>query len=518
MSTREFAPGEPDPDDSRRNAGEGDRPPGDRTAREAAESAGYPTYKKVGLIAGPVIALAVGLAPAPDGLDPTAWRTAAVGLLMAVWWITEAIPIAATALIPLAAFPLVGAGSIDEAARPYANPLIFLFLGGFLVALAMQRWDLHRRIALRTVRAIGTGPYRIVAGFMVAAAFLSMWVSNTATAMMMMPIGLSVIGLVEEAPESHDANFGPLLMLALAYACSVGGVGTLIGTPPNAILAGFFSESYGLEIGFAEWLLVGLPIVLAGLPIVFGTLRWLFPLEMETIPGGAELIETELGALGPISRPERRVAYVFAAVALLWITRPLLDDLVPGLSDAGIAMTGALALFLIPAGREAGAFLLNWKRAERLPWGVLLLFGGGLSLAGAVERTGLARWIGEGMAGAEALPVLGVIALVTATVVFLTELTSNTATTAAFMPVMASVALGIGQNPMLLAVPAALAASCAFMLPVATPPNAIVYGSEKLSIPQMARAGVWLNAAFIVLVTLGSYALVLLFQIGRAHV
>lgn len=475
----------------------------------------YPAHKLFGLFLGPIAALVVFLLPTPEGLDPAGWYTAAVGLWMAIWWITEAIPIAATALLPLVLFPLIGAGNIDEAASPYANPLIFLFLGGFLIALAMQRWDLHRRIALNTIRSIGTTPTAIIIGFMVASAFLSMWVSNTATAMMMMPIGLSVIKLVRDAEKEADSDtthsFGALLMLAIAYSCSIGGVGTIIGTPPNALLVGFFDESYGLDIGFARWMLVGIPMVIVALPTAFGVLRWVFPFNLTEIPGGRSLIENKLRDLGPMSAPERMVAGVFGLVAVLWITRPLLDDYVPGISDAGIAMFGALVLFLLPVDRKRGIFVLNWEWAERLPWGVLLLFGGGLSLAAAVSRTGLATWIGQTMTTAEAMPIIFIVAIVTATVVFLTELTSNTATAAAFLPIMASVAVGIGQNPMLLAIPAALAASCAFMLPVATPPNAIIYGSGELTIPDMARTGVLLNLACIVLITLLCYTVLFWF-------
>lgn len=472
----------------------------------------FALYQRIGLVLGPALALLLLLFSPPDGLDPAGWHTAAVGLWMAVWWITEAIPISATALLPLVLFPLLGVNSIDAAASPYANPLIFLFLGGFLIALAMQRWNLHRRIALQTIRAIGTTPTALVVGFMAASAFLSMWVSNTATAMMMLPIGLSVINLVKQANQtpqepvpSGASSFGPLLMLSIAYACSIGGVGTLIGTPPNALLAGFFGETYGLDIGFARWLLVGLPVVLLALPLAFFVLRLTFPLTLKEIPGGRALIVQQLREMGPMAKPEKIVAGVFALVAVLWITRPLLDNYVPGLSDAGIAMAGALLLFILPARWSKGVFILNWTWAKRLPWGVLLLFGGGLSLASAISTTGLAEWIGQALTAVHALPVVVIMLAVSATVLFLTELTSNTATAAAFMPIMASVAIGIGQNPLLLAVPAALAASCAFMLPVATPPNAIVYGSEELTIPQMAKAGIGLNLLCLFLIVAVCY-------------
>jgi len=478
---------------------------------DADASSGARVQALAGLVAGPLVLVGMLLAPVPEGLSPGAWHAAAVGLLMAIWWITEAIPIPATSLLPLVFFPLLGVGTIQETASPYAHPLIFLFLGGFLLALGMQRWGLHRRTALTIIRAIGTNPRSIILGFMVASAALSMWVSNTATAMMMLPIGLSVVQLVRDSDAAEDRvrTFAVVLMLGVAYACNIGGTGTIIGTPPNALLAGFMSETYGVELGFAEWMTVGLPFVVLGLPLAYVLLtRVAFSMDLERLPGGRALIRDELERLGPMSRPEWMVAAVFIAVATLWITRPLLSDAVPGLSDAGIAMAGATALFVLPADKRFSTFVLDWDTARDLPWGVLLLFGGGLSLASAVERTGLATWIGESLSAASVLPVVLVIAAVSITIILLTELTSNTATTAAFLPVMASVAVGIGQNPYLLLVPTALSASCAFMLPVATPPNAIVYGSNVLQISDMARAGVWLNVAFAVLVTTVAYGLV----------
>jgi sodium-dependent dicarboxylate transporter 2/3/5 len=463
----------------------------------------YVLRQRIGLIAGPVVALALLLLPTPEGLSVAAWHVAAVGSLMAVWWMTEALPLAVTSLLPLVLLPVLGAVSIRETAAPYANPLIFLFMGGFMLALAMERWHLHRRIALTVIRLIGTRPTGIIAGFMVSAAFLSMWISNTATAMMMLPVGLSVIELVRrpDAPEA-SSNFAVVLMLAIAYACSVGGLGTLIGTPTNALLAAFLEESYGFELSFARWLLIGLPLVVLGVVIVFVVLtRVVYPIALDTLPGGRAYLREELNKLGPMQRAEKQVAIVFGLVALLWITRPLLDDVVPGLSDAGIAMAGAVVLFVLPVDWKQGVFVLNWDWARRLPWGVLLLFGGGLSLASAISATGLADWIGAAMEGLAAWPVVLITGAVVVVIVLLTELTSNTATAAAFLPVLASIALGIGQDPLLLLVPATLAASCAFMLPVATPPNAIVYGSSFITIPQMVRAGAVLNVIFVLVVT-----------------
>ncbi len=497
---------------------DGTRDAGPTDGTEAFGNAADRARGRVGLALGPLAFLALLLVPAPAGLSPEAWRTAALAALMAVWWLTEAIPLPATALLPLILLPLLGVGGATEAAAPYANPIIFLFLGGFLIALGMQRWGLHRRIALTILRRAGTRPASLVAGFMAATAFLSMWVSNTATAMMMLPIGVSVLGMVAGDKGSGTAirarrHLETALLLGIAYAASIGGLGTLIGTPPNAFLAAFMLEAYEVEVGFARWLLFGLPVVVVVLPLTFWLLtRVAFPLGREAIPGGRGAIERELARLGPLRGPERAVAVVFAAVAVLWVVRPLLERWVPGLTDPGIAMAGGLALFLIPRDLRAGEFVMSWAWAERLPWGILLLFGGGLSLAAAIDRTGLNLWIGEAASGLAEWPLPLFLALVAAFIIFLTELTSNTATAAAFLPILGAVAVRAGWDPLVLAAPAALAASCAFMLPVATPPNAIVYGSGRLEMADMARAGLWLNLLMIVVVTLaGALLLPLVF-------
>lgn len=469
----------------------------DRNPNQAALAA------RIGLIIGPLLFAAMLLLPAPGGMTPAAWLVAAVAALMVVWWISEALPIAATALLPIVLFPLLGVTDIAGATTPFANPLIYLFLGGFIIALGMERSGLHRRIALTIIVRVGTRPMAIVAGFMLAAAFLSLWVSNTATAMMMLPIALSVTRLVEgEADRDHRSGFAVVLLLALAYACNIGGLGTLIGTPPNALLAAYLLDSHGLEIGFGQWMLVGLPLVMIALPLVFVLLtRVIFRLRIGELPGGRELIRGELARLGRMDRAEKQVAAVFVLTAALWVTRPLLQTWLPGLSDTGIAIFGALLLFILPVDWRAWRFVLSWRDTTRLPWEVLILFGGGLSLAAGISDSGLAEWIGAAFQRLDGLPVVLVIVLAVGAVIFLTEVTSNTATAAAFLPILGSVAVGMGLDPIVLAAPAAVAASCAFMLPVATPPNAIVYGSGRVTIPQMARAGLLINLMMVVVVT-----------------
>jgi solute carrier family 13 (sodium-dependent dicarboxylate transporter), member 2/3/5 len=461
-----------------------------------------------GLNAGPVVfGILLLLVPPPQGMSLEAWRTAATAVLMAIWWTTEAIPIPVTALLPLALFPLLGVATITEAAAPYASPIIFLFLGGFVIALALQRSGLHRRLALTIIRAVGNRPVNLVAGFMLATAFLSMWVSNTATVALMLPVALSVIGLAQSAGNG-DPRLPVAMLLGIAYAASIGGVGTLIGTPPNALLAGFMSSTYGVQIGFAQWMLLGVPLVAVALPACWLLLvRVVFPLRNDPITGGRRMIRHELQSLGRLSRAEFVVGGVTTLVALAWIFQPALSDLAPGLSDAGIAIGGVLLLFLVPIRVRRLEFAIGGRDLDRLPWGVLLLFGGGLSLAGAIQATGLADWVNQSLGGLHALPILVVSLVVTTVIIFLTEFTSNTATAAAFLPVAASLALGMGVSPMLLAIPTAIGASCAFMMPVATPPNAIIFGSDQVGIRQMMRAGFWLNLLLIGLINAAVFLL-----------
>ncbi|WP_417538456.1 SLC13 family permease [Marinobacter sp.] len=468
---------------------------------------GYPISQLVGLLVGAGFLLMTVALPPPESMTVEAWSALGLMLLMATWWSTEAIPIPATALLPVVLVPGLGLGSISQATSPYAHPIIFLFLGGFTLGLAMQRWELHRRIALMTLRAVGNEPKRQVAGFMLATAFLSMWVSNTATAIMMLPIGLSVISMMGNGQPENVQRYATALLLAIAYSASVGGIATLIGTPPNALLAAYLSETQGVSVGFAQWMLLGVPVATVMLALIWWWLtRHDFGLVAQE--GAGEAIRDELAALGKMSRGEKLVAVVFVLTASAWIFRPLLSaSIMPWLTDTGIAISAAIAMFIIPVSVRQQTFVLDWDAAKGIPWGVLLLFGGGLAMAGVISSSGLASWIAESMGVASALPLIVMITLVVAVIIFLTEVTSNTATTAAFLPLLGALALSQEISPLLLTIPAAIAASCAFMMPVATPPNAIVFSSGDMKIGDMIRAGFALNIIGIVVVTLLCYLL-----------
>jgi sodium-dependent dicarboxylate transporter 2/3/5 len=474
---------------------------------------GLPRHRLIGLVAGPLAAAAVLASPAPEGLSQQGWWTAGVGLLMAVWWMTEALPLAVTALVPLVLFPLLGLRGIEATTPAYAHPLVFLFLGGFLLARAMHVWELDRRLALAVLRLAGTSPRRVIAGLMAVTAFLSLWVSNTATAMVMLPIGQSLIaafardkGAEGEGAEGEGARgegVAPPLLLGIAYAATIGGMGTLVGTPPNALFAAFMAESYGIEISFLRWLLIGLPLVLVLLP-----LSWFVLTHVAFRVPGAGALEAAgagLAAPGPMSHGARLTAGVMLLVAACWIFRPLLAAALPWLrlSDAGIAMTGALLLFLLPADLKAGRFLLTWREAAEIRWDVLILFGGGLALAAAIGQSDLADWIGTQLAGLGALPLVLLLLAVGALIVLLGELASNTAMAAVFLPVAGATALAMGEPAFLLTLPVALFATLGFMLPVATPPNAVIFGSGAIEMRHMLKAGWILDLLGIVVVALG---------------
>lgn len=551
-------------------------------SRHAEESTAMQSRRLawIGLILAPILAVIVWLVmPAEYRVDSshgqntamimgsTGCVVAAVGVCMAVLWVTEALPVAVTSLLPLVLFPLLTAsaptspgsgnwltdwglapwslestrgtanlrggivvqtvseygGRIDmvEAAKPYADPIVFLFMGGFMLALAMEQWGLHRRIALRIMLLAGSKPASLVAGFMIASALLSMWVSNTATVVMMLPIATSVIALVRRemarsgqpipTESSGQFNFAVCILLGTAYAASIGGVGTLIGSPPNALMAGFLRRQ-GFDISFAKWMLIGVPFVVVFIPIAWAVLtRWAFPIRIKEIPGGRALIRREIDSLGCMSRAEFAVLIIFVLTAGLWITRPWLEGLtvgemhwqpLRGLNDAVIAIGAALVLFVLPANLKGGEFLLTWSQAAKLPWGTLILFGGGLSLASAVQSSGLANFIGFSLQGLRWMDTAALVVLIIVVLVFLTELTSNTATIATFLPILAAMAVGSGRLPAVFVIPATISVSLAFMMPVATPPNAIVFASGEVTIRQMCRAGLMLNVLGIVLVLL----------------
>jgi len=479
---------------------------------------GRSTSQKVGLLLGPSLLLIMLLLGRPEQLSNAAWATASIGVLMAIWWATEAVPIAVTALLPVVLFPLFGVATIQDTTAPYANKVIFLFLGGFIVAFAMQRWNLHRRIALAVLQRAGGSGRSLVGGFMLASALISMWVMNTSTTMMLLPIAVSIIAVIHKTvvglSDKAKEDFQYSLLLGVAYGATIGGIATLVGTAPNAMFAAFMLENYGTSIDFSSWMMVGLPLSALMLPLSWLVLtRLVFKVDFVTSGEGRAALRKMKEDMGSITIPEKRVAIVFVIMALTWILRPLLIKL-PGLAaldDSLIAISGAILMFIVPSGSKEDPLLLRWKYAEQLPWGVLLLFGGGLTLAGAVSRTGLAEWLGGSLQAVGTLPLIVIVILAASLIIFLTELTSNIATTATFLPVVGAIAIEAGYDPIILAVPVTLAASCAFMLPVATPPNAIVFGSGMLTIPRMARAGLALNLIGIVLVSAVAYKLAPMF-------
>ncbi|MDH4125339.1 MAG: DASS family sodium-coupled anion symporter [Gammaproteobacteria bacterium] len=467
-------------------------------------------YQVIGRILGPAIfLLMLAVADSQSAMSLQAWYAAAVGIWMAIWWATEAIPVAVTAFLPLVLFEPLGVLTLKDAASRYADPVIFLYLGGFIMALAVERWNLHRRIALAILERTGTDGRRLVGGFMFVCAMLSMWMSNTSTTMMLLPIVLSVIAVIRDnVPNISDraqADFRIAMLLGLAYAASIGGLATLVGTPPNALLVAHMAENHGIEISFARWMLVGVPVTALLLPAAWLLLtRILYPVHIPANAAVDSHLHDLREAMGPMTVAERRVAVIFGTVIFCWMFRGLLTGWlgISGVSDPGIVIAAAVVLFLMPSADATQPQLMTWPDVLRLPWGVLILFGGGLSLAAAVSESGLALWLGGSLAP---LTVLGSVVLIVAAValvVFLTELTSNLATTATLLPVIGAIAVQAGMPPLLLTVPITIAASCAFMLPVATPPNAIVFSTGDVSIPQMVKAGFWLNLFCIVMISL----------------
>lgn len=467
----------------------------------------YNVERWFGLLGGTLLLLFTVFADPWFGLPPTAWHCLGLVLLMAVWWATEAVPLPVTALLPIIFLPMLGLCNVKASTAPYAHPTIYLFFGGFLLGLAMEKCNLHKRIALLILSKVGSCPRMQIAGFMFATGFISMWVSNTATAIMMLPIGISVASVVTQGQDAGEAKrFSCALMLAIAYSSSIGGMGTLIGTPPNALLRAFLAEHYHIHIGFGQWMLLGVPVAIA---LSLFTWWWLtrkpFNFAGNTVH---EKIRQELEALGPVSREEAMTACLFGCAALCWVLQPIISRALPFVDDTFIAMCFGLLLFVMPVDMGKRQFLMNWQEARKLPWGILLLFGGGLSLAGAINSTGLASWMANVLGSLQGIPFILMTFILVITVQIMTEFTSNTATSAAFLPLVGIMAVAQGIEPAIYAIPAALAASCAFMLPVSTPPNAIVFRSDALTIPDMLRAGFALTLASGVIITLLVWLLV----------
>lgn len=465
--------------------------------------------KLLALLAGPLVFIILQFIGPPEAMPAEAFDVFGVSAWMAIWWVTEAIPIAVTALLPIILFPMTGALDVETTTAAYGHKYVFLYLGGFILAMAIEKWDLHKRIALNIINLIGTNIRYIVLGFMVATAFLSMWISNTATSVMMLPIGMAIISQVKRrSGEStvENSNFGKALMLAIAYSASIGGLATLIGTPPNLVFAGIVEELYGIEISFTKWFMLGLPISILLLGICWWYLTTkAFDLRRIEFPGGKREIRRLLQEIGKISIQEKRVLLIFCITAFCWISRGfLLQGFFPFIDDTLIAMSAAILLFVLPSGKPQQR-LITWEEAVKIPWGIILLFGGGMALAKGFGDTGLAQWIGGQLVHLENLPLFLLVVVLIAAVNFLTEITSNLATTAMLLPILASMATALDLHPYFLMVGATLAASCAFMLPVATPPNAVVFGSGHLHIPDMVRSGIWMNILSIIILSLIVY-------------
>ena len=465
--------------------------------------------KSLFLISGPLLFLAMQFFSPPAGMSESAYSLLSITLWMALWWVTESVPIAITALLPIILFPMTGAVDLQTTTASYGHKYIFLYMGGFMLAIAIEKWNLHKRIALNIIKIIGTNISKIILGFMVATAFLSMWISNTATAVMMLPIAMSIVAQLQDNPnteKNENLIFGKALMLSIAYSASIGGMATLIGTPPNLVFAGYVEETYGIEITFLQWFKFGVPIAIPLLVIAWLYLtKFAFKFKQKEFPGGKEEINRLLVLIGPMKREEKLVSSIFVLTAFCWITRSfILQEFFPFIDDTIIAMTAGILLFVIPAS-DFKKRLITWEDAVKLPWGIILLFGGGMALAAGFQITGLASWLGAQMSVFQGLSLLVLVFVVITLVNFFTEFTSNLATTAMLLPILAPIAISLNINPYMLMVACTIAASCAFMMPVATPPNAVVFGSGYLRIPDMIKSGIWMNIISILFLTLMVY-------------
>ncbi len=471
--------------------------------------------KAIGLIAGPLVFTIFLNAAVPAGLNPEAWKVIALAAWMVAWWITEAMPLPVTALLPMIALPMLGIFSQEEASSPYASPIVFLFMGGFLIALAMEKRNLHSRIALNLIRMIGTNPNAIILGFMIATAFLSMWISNTATAVMMLPIAMSVVKLLGERISAENPagikNFSLVLLLSIAYSANIGGTATIIGTPPNVVMVGYLDQFYNYDLAFGKYMLVGIPAAVIMLAITYVLLtKILYPNKIKGQKDTGELVVNKLLALGKISRAEGLVATVFILTALTWMFRSPINNILRTnlLNDTLIGMAGGILMFIVPVNLKKGEFIMDWSTTKELPWGILLLFGGGLTLAKAMEVTGIIQSVGEAVSGNSQWELWLLLLVLTSIMLFMTELMSNVALCVIFLPVVLGIADGLNIPPLMLAIPVTLASSYAFMMPVSTPPNAIVYSSGYISMKQMVKAGLILNLISILLLMILSQTLI----------
>lgn len=467
--------------------------------------------KIAGLIAGPLLFIVIMLlGRTTDHYD--IYKVLAIATWMIIWWMTESAPIAVTALLPMVLIPYTRVATIGEASAPYASPIIFLFMGGFIIALGLEKYNLHERVALNIIKLTGTSGDRIILGFMLATAALSMWISNTATAVMMLPIASSVVKLLTKSDGSAKLNtsqkrFALGLMLCIAYSANIGGTMTLIGTPPNVVMAGNMDKLLNIQMSFAQWLALGIPI---GLLLLFATYllitKLLFVNNLDSVEGSDALIEERLNALGKISSQERSVIFVFAITATLWILNGQINSMVGYklLSNTTTAMSGGILMFLVPSNWKKYEFLLNWDDTKKLPWGILILFGGGMCLAVGMEKVGIIKLVGDFVAAQSDLNIIILIAIVTTIVLLLTEVMSNVALITIFLPVIIGISQSLDIQPLLLVIPATIASSCAFMMPISTPPNAIVFASGHIKIKEMVKAGILLNIiAITILVTAG---------------
>jgi solute carrier family 13 (sodium-dependent dicarboxylate transporter), member 2/3/5 len=479
------------------------------------------TKQGVAIVAGPMLFFLLQVLGSPADMEPAAFRVLGATAWIILWWVTEAVPIAVTALMPMILFPLLGISSMNAITQPYSQPIIYLFVGGFVLALAMERWNLHRRIALEIVARVGTNRKRIILGFVIATGFLSMWISNTATTVMMLPIALSLISQFEEFRKSsgihsEQDDFGKALILSIPYSASIGGVATLVGTPTNLIFAQSVKDYYQVDIAFDEWMWVGVPIAVLLLAATWWYITRVAYNLQEAAPGErqASIIREQLHALGKMRREEKWVLLVFSLVALAWITRRYwINPFFPAVDDTNIVLIGAVLLFLIPATRseDKPRMLMDWPTALKLPWGVLLLFGGAFAVAKGFEDSGLTGWIGDKLGLLEGVPFWLVLLIIVAVVNFMTELTQNMATCTLMMPVLAALSQAIDTHPFGLMAGACIAASCAFMLPVATAPNAVVFGAGVLKMEDMVRTGFVLNLISVLVITVIIYFLMPLF-------